>query len=117
MICLSMYVYVIVLLHSLFSQADRVKQLVSHARYGRHLPINDPYAALQRDARSATLLGISSSSSSDDAALLKAITEGPMMALEAVVAQHRNSHVKLIQAMQDAEARHNKVRCQHSICT
>lgn len=90
-----------------FGQADRLKQMVSHARYGRLLPINDPYAALQRDSRSATLLGVPSS---DDAALLKAVTEGPMTALEAVVAQHRNSHVKLIQAMQDAEARHNKVR-------
>ena len=80
--------------------------MVSHARYGRLLPINDPFSALQRDSRSATLLGVPSS---DDAALLKAVTEGPMMALEAVVVQHRNSHVKLIQAMQDAEARHNKV--------
>jgi len=84
--------------------------MVSHARYGRLLPVNDPFAALQRDSRSATLLGTSTTSSSaDDAALLKAVTEGPMAALEAVVTQHRNSHVKLIQAMQDAEARHIKV--------
>ena len=50
-----------------------------------------------------------SGSSSDDAALLKAVTEGPMTALEALVTQHRNSHVKLIQAMQDAEVRHSQV--------
>ena len=47
---------------------------------------------------------------SDDAALLKAVNEGPMTALDALVAQHRKSHVKLIQAMQEAEARHSKVR-------
>lgn len=34
-----------------------------------------------------------------------------MAALEALVVQHRNSHVNLIQAMQDAEARHSQV-CQ-----
>lgn len=32
-----------------------------------------------------------------------------MAALEALVVQHRNSHVNLIQAMQDAEARHSQV--------
>ena len=61
--------------------------------------------ALQRDGRSATVGG----SSTDDAALLKAVTEGPMAALDTLVAQHRKSHVKLIQAMQEAETRHSKV--------
>lgn len=79
--------------------------MVSHARYGRIMPINDPFMALQRDSRSATTSG----STTDDAALLKAVSEGPMTALEALVAQHRNSHVKLIQAMQDAEVRHRQV--------
>ena len=79
--------------------------MVSHARYGRIMPINDPFVALQRDSRSATTSG----STTDDAALLKAVSEGPMTALEALVAQHRNSHVKLIQAMQDAEVRHRQV--------
>ena len=82
-----------------------MKQMVSHARYGRIMPINDPFMALQRDSRSATTSG----STTDDAALLKAVSEGPMTALEALVAQHRNSHVKLIQAMQDAEVRHRQV--------
>ncbi|XP_046444740.1 CTTNBP2 N-terminal-like protein isoform X4 [Daphnia pulex] len=86
-------------------KAERVKQQVSHARYGRILPVNDPFIALQRDSRSATVGG----SSTDDTALLKAVTEGPMAALEALVVQHRNSHVNLIQAMQDAEARHSQV--------
>ncbi|XP_046444739.1 CTTNBP2 N-terminal-like protein isoform X3 [Daphnia pulex] len=85
-------------------KAERVKQQVSHARYGRILPVNDPFIALQRDSRSATVGG----SSTDDTALLKAVTEGPMAALEALVVQHRNSHVNLIQAMQDAEARHSQ---------
>ncbi|XP_057379924.1 CTTNBP2 N-terminal-like protein [Daphnia carinata] len=84
-------------------KAERVKQQVSHARYGRILPVNDPFVALQRDSRSVTVGG----SSTDDTALLKAVTEGPMAALEALVVQHRNSHVNLIQAMQDAEARHS----------
>ena len=83
-----------------------MKQLVSHARYGRLLPANDPYVALQRDGRSASM----AAPFSDDAALLKAVNEGPMTALDALVAQHRKSHVKLIQAMQEAEARHSKVR-------
>ena len=48
-------------------------------------------------------------SSTDDTALLKAVTDGPMAALEVLVAQHRNSHVNLIQAMRDAEARHSQV--------
>lgn len=87
-------------------KAERVKQQVSHARYGRILPVNDPFIALQRDSRFATVGG----SASDDTALLKAVTEGPMAALEALVAQHRNSHVNLIQAMQDAETRHSQVR-------
>ena len=87
-------------------QADRVKHLVNHARYGRLLPVNDPYVALQRDNRAATLTG----PVTDDAALLKAVTEGPMTALEVLVVQHRKSHVNLIQAMHDAETRHSKVR-------
>lgn len=91
-------------------KAERVKQQVSHARYGRILPVNDPFIALQRDSRFATVGG----SSSDDTALLKAVTEGPMAALEALVVQHRNSHVNLIQAMQDAEARHSQVHLVHS---
>jgi len=98
-------VTILLLYYNYVIQAERVKQQVSHARYGRILPVNDPFIALQRDSRSATVGG----SSTDDTALLKAVTEGPMAALEALVVQHRNSHVNLIQAMQDAEARHSQV--------
>lgn len=83
-----------------------MKQLVSHARYGRLLPVNDPYISLQRDARAASI----GTTASDDTALLKAVTDGPMAALDTLVVQHRKSHVKLIQAMQEAETRHSKVQ-------
>lgn len=79
-----------------------MKQLAAHARYGRVLPLNDPFVALQRDSRSAT----SGTSAADEAAIVKAVTDGPINALEALVAQHQNSHVKLIQTMQEAEAHH-----------
>ena len=97
----------------MFEQTDRVKHLVNHARYGRLLPVNDPYVALQRDNRAAMLTG----ATNDDAALLKAVTEGPMTALEAMVVQHRKSHMNLIQAMQDAETRHSKVATVHKQMT
>lgn len=83
-------------------QAERVKQLVAHACYGKVLPLNDPFVALQRDSRSTT----SGTSAADEAAIVKAVTDVPINALEALVAQHRNSHVKLIQTMQETEARH-----------
>ena len=92
-------------------QAERVKQLAAHARYGKVLPLNDPFVALQRDSRSAT----SATAAADEAAIVKGVTDGPINALEALVTQHRNSHVKLIQTMQEAEARYLAVSFSSSI--
>ena len=41
-------------------QTERVKQLVAHARYGKVLPLNDPFVALVRESGAMSISDIAS---------------------------------------------------------
>ncbi|RZF33300.1 hypothetical protein LSTR_LSTR007645 [Laodelphax striatellus] len=82
-------------------KCEKVKQMLSQGRY-RPVALNDPVAALQRDAFAAPGPRI-------DEAQICSLADHQLNSLENLVIQQRKAQIRIAKVLKDAELRHRKV--------
>ena len=82
-------------------QAEKAKQLLYQAKYGR-FGLGDPFVALQRDA-------VGTRDSNFDEAAVKSMYDNQLAQLENLIATQRKAQLKMREQLANAEKRYHKV--------
>lgn len=89
-------------------QADKAKQLLYQAKYGR-FGLGDPFVALQRDAEGKNDAGF-------DEAAIKSMYDNQLAQLENLIATQRKAQLKMREQLGSSEKRFHKVRIGNIHC-
>ena len=96
---LQRYFYILTCLY--LTQAEKAKQLLYQAKYGR-FGLGDPFMALQRDSDNLK-------DNSFDESAIKAMYDNQLAQLENLIATQRKAQLKMREQLSSAEKRYHKV--------